>query len=102
MKVFAGVLLSLCSGLTGYAVAAENPQSGSASVYPNRPIRFVIAQSAGGNADFVARAYAQRLSERLGQQIVIDNRPGGAGVIGTEIVSWASPGANVSVPDVAV
>jgi tripartite-type tricarboxylate transporter receptor subunit TctC len=39
----------------------------------------IVAQSSGGNADFVSRAYAQRLAERFGQQIVIDNRPGAAG-----------------------
>ncbi len=64
------------------AVAAD-------SAYPVRPIRLVVAQSAGGNADFVARYYAQRLVESLGQQIVIDNRPGGAGIVGTEIVARA-------------
>jgi tripartite-type tricarboxylate transporter receptor subunit TctC len=63
----------------------------AAQAYPARPIRLVVAQSSGGNADFVARAYGQRLGERLGQQIVIDNRPGGAGIIGTEIVARAVP-----------
>jgi tripartite-type tricarboxylate transporter receptor subunit TctC len=51
----------------------------------------VVAQSSGGNADFISRAYAQRLAERFGQQIVIDNRPGAAGIIGTEIVARAVP-----------
>ena len=63
----------------------------AAQPYPARPIRLVVAQSAGGNADFVARMFAQRLAERVGQQIVIDNRPGGAGIIGTEIVARAVP-----------
>ena len=59
--------------------------------YPSRPIRVVVAQSPGGNADFVARAYSQRLAERFGQQVVVDNRAGGAGIIGTEIVARALP-----------
>jgi len=63
----------------------------AAQSYPARPIRLVVAQSAGGNADFIARAYAQRLAERFGQQIVVDNRPGGAGIIGSEIVARAVP-----------
>ena len=63
----------------------------AAQTYPARPIRLVVAQSAGGNADFVSRQYAQRLAERFGKQIVVDNRPGGAGVIGTEIVARAVP-----------
>jgi tripartite-type tricarboxylate transporter receptor subunit TctC len=63
----------------------------SAQPYPSKPVRMVVAQSAGGNADFVARAYAQRLAERFGQQVVVDNRPGGAGIIGSEIVARAVP-----------
>ena len=63
--------------------------SAAAQPYPARPIRLVVAQSTGGNADFVARAYSQRLAERFGQQIVVDNRAGGAGIIGTEIVARA-------------
>src|SRR2546423_4264746 len=63
----------------------------AAQPYPVKPIRLVVAQSPGGNADFVARQYAQRLAERFGKQIVVDNRPGGAGVIGTEIVARARP-----------
>jgi tripartite-type tricarboxylate transporter receptor subunit TctC len=63
----------------------------AAQSYPARPIRVVVAQSPGGNADFVARAYSQRLAERFGQQVVVDNRAGGAGIIGTEIVARALP-----------
>ncbi len=63
----------------------------AAQAYPSKPIRLVVAQSTGGNADFVSRAYAQKLSERIGQQVVVDNRPGGAGIIGTETVARALP-----------
>ncbi len=92
MKTAAGVLsFGICSALLAYASAAGAQQTAGAAGYPTKPIRFVIAQSVGGNADFVARAYAQRLAERVGQQIVIDNRPGGAGIIGTEIVARALP-----------
>jgi len=59
------------------------------TTYPVKPIRLIVAQSAGGNADFVARYYALALTERLSQQIVIDNRPGGSGVVGTELVARA-------------
>ena len=62
-----------------------------AQTYPSKPIRLVVAQSSGGNADFVARQYSQRLAERFNQQIVVDNRPGGAGIIGSEIVARAVP-----------
>lgn len=59
--------------------------------YPTKPIRLIVAQTAGGNSDMVARAYGQRLGERLGQQIVVDNRGGGSGVIATELVVNAPP-----------
>jgi tripartite-type tricarboxylate transporter receptor subunit TctC len=59
--------------------------------YPIRPIRLVVAQSVGGNADFVSRNYAQRLTERFGKQVVVDNRPGAAGIIATEVVARALP-----------
>jgi len=62
-----------------------------AADYPAKPIRLIVAQSAGGNADFVARYYAQRMTEQFGQQIVIDNRAGGSGVVGTELVAHAPP-----------
>ena len=62
-----------------------------ANDYPTKPIRLIVAQTAGGNSDMVARAYGQRLGERLGQQIVVDNRGGGSGIIATEIVANAQP-----------
>src|SRR5215210_755194 len=78
-------IVIIATGLAALLVAC----SAAAQLYPTRPVRLVVAQSAGGNADFVARQYAQRLGERFGKQIVVDNRPGGAGVIGTEIVARA-------------
>jgi len=57
-----------------------------AQAYPSRPVRVVVPAPAGGGTDIVARLIGQRLSERLGQQFVIDNRPGGGGNIGTEAV----------------
>lgn len=85
--------LTLALAALGIAAsaAAQTASTGSGHAYPAKPIRLVVAQSTGGNADFVARAYAQRLAERFGQQIVVDNRPGGAGIIGTEIVARALP-----------
>ncbi len=59
--------------------------------YPTKPIRLIVAQTAGGNSDMVARAYGLRLSERLGQQLVVDNRGGGSGIIATELVVHAPP-----------
>ena len=62
-----------------------------AQTYPSRPVQWIVCFSAGGDADFTARLIGQWLSERLGQQFVIDNRPGGGTNIGTEAVVRASP-----------
>jgi tripartite-type tricarboxylate transporter receptor subunit TctC len=59
--------------------------------YPERPIRFIIPQSPGGASDTVGRVVARGLSDRLGQQVVVDNRPGATGNIGHEIVKHAIP-----------
>src|SRR3954470_7009428 len=58
--------------------------------YPDRPVRVVVPVAAGGGVDVMARLLAQKLSERLGQQFVVENRAGAAGVIGTKAVI-ASP-----------
>jgi tripartite-type tricarboxylate transporter receptor subunit TctC len=70
--------------LTPHAAAA-------ADVYPARPIRFVVAFPPGGGTDIIARSIAQKLAERLAQQVVVDNRPGAGGNIGTDIVAKSAP-----------
>jgi tripartite-type tricarboxylate transporter receptor subunit TctC len=62
----------------------------AAADYPQRPVRLVVPYAAGGSTDTVARIVGARLSERLGQQIVIDNRTGAGTLIGTEIVQHAT------------
>jgi tripartite-type tricarboxylate transporter receptor subunit TctC len=63
----------------------------SALDYPTRPVRFVVGYPAGGATDILARLVGQRLSERLGQQFVIENKPGAGNNIGTEAVVNAEP-----------
>jgi tripartite-type tricarboxylate transporter receptor subunit TctC len=62
-----------------------------AQTYPTRPVRIIVGFSPGGAVDITARLMAQWLSERLGQQFVIENRPGAASTVGTEAVVKAAP-----------
>src|SRR5262245_66584909 len=59
--------------------------------YPNRPVRVVVFVPAGGGADLLARVMGQKLGEVLGQTVVVDNRAGMGGVIGTSVVAKANP-----------
>ena len=74
-------------------VTAMNASVGIAaqSDYPSRPVRFVVGFPPGGGADTATRSIAGKLGQLLGQQIIIDNRPGASGNIGTEIVARSSP-----------
>jgi len=74
-----------CSLVSGAAQSAESER------YPNRPIRYVVGGSVGGGADSLARAIGQKLAERWGQQVIVDNRPGGGGIVASEIVAKSAP-----------
>ena len=80
MRVSAALALTLALASVGSANAD----------YPDKPVRVVVPVAAGGGVDVMARLLAQKLSERLGQQFVVENRAGAAGVIGTKAVI-ASP-----------
>lgn len=79
-RIIVSVMLVLVAG-HGYAAEA----------YPYRPIRFIIPFPPGGANDIVARLLGPRLTEQLGQQIIVDNRPGAAGVIALELTARAQP-----------
>ena len=72
-------------------MAAPSAVAQTAERYPSRPIRVVIPFAPGGNADTLTRTASQKVSESVGQQLVIDNRSGGNGNIGMEIVARAAP-----------
>ena len=64
---------------------------GLAHAYPDRPVRLVVPYPPGGGTDVIGRLLAQRLGDRLGQQVIVENRGGAGGVIGTDIVAKAAP-----------
>ena len=64
---------------------------GDAATFPVRPLRIIVPFAPGGPNDILARLVGQRLSEAWGQQVIIDNRPGGGTVIGTELAAKSAP-----------
>lgn len=70
---------------------AQGPSTGSGQAYPAKPVRIVVPFAPGGNVDLVARGVGQRLSEGLGQQVIIDNRPGSSALLGTHLVAKSAP-----------
>ncbi len=81
-------MLKTCSLVLGLAFFYVH--DAAAQNYPQRPIRAVVPLAPGGGTDTVARLVASKLSELLGQQIVVDNRGGGGGVVGTDLVAKAA------------
>ena len=82
--LFAGVFAGAAAATNGSALAAQ-------PAYPERPVRLIIPQATGGGSDTIGRYITQKLGESLGQQFVVDNRPGAAGMLGADIVRQATP-----------
>jgi tripartite-type tricarboxylate transporter receptor subunit TctC len=83
--------LSLVTALAVWGVAALAAPAGAAEEYPSRPVRLVIGFAPGGTTDISARLIAQGLSELWGQQVVVENRPGAATVIASQLVAQSPP-----------
>ena len=80
-----GLLMLAASGMIAGAPSAD------AQNFPTRPIRWIVPVPAGATTDIVTRLVAQKINEAWGQQVIVDNRPGGAFVIGSDIVAKAVP-----------
>lgn len=80
----AALFTALGAGMICSAPAAQ-------AAYPERPIRLIVPQATGGGSDTIARFITQKLGDNLGQQFVVDNRPGAAGMLGAELVKQATP-----------
>jgi tripartite-type tricarboxylate transporter receptor subunit TctC len=73
------------------ALAPSSPTQAQAQAWPVKPIRLVVPYPPGGSTDLLARSMGQKLGEALGQQIIVDNRAGASGMLGSEIVARAAP-----------
>jgi len=73
------------------AVALALAGTAAAQTYPTKPIRIIAPFAPGGGTDFIARVAAQKMTESLGQQVIVDNRPGAGGSIGAELGAKAAP-----------
>jgi tripartite-type tricarboxylate transporter receptor subunit TctC len=95
IPAFAGMTWKVFWFAASLAATFASPSISHAqtSTYPQRPIRLIVGFTPGGSTDLVGRMLGARLSERLGQQVVIDNRPGASGIIAAELVSKAQPTA---------
>lgn len=87
-RVTSALLSCVLAAISTTSLAADKAATGD---YPNRSVRFIVPYTPGAINDFVARLTAQRLTEAWGKQVVVDNRPGGGTLIGTDLVAKANP-----------
>lgn len=91
MKTIATIALACSVGMLGAGQEAAAQGKTTAAEYPNRPVRLLVPYAAGGPTDIMARLVGQKLVERWGQNVVIDNRAGASGNIGTALVMRSNP-----------
>lgn len=91
MKKIMLCAVSIATLLSSSLVGAQTTAQSAAQAFPNKPIRFVVPFPPGGGNDILARALAPKMSEILGQQVVIDNRAGAGGNIGADFVAKSPP-----------
>lgn len=87
-----GILKRLAAMVTVACTIALAPLTGAAAQdFPSRPVRFIVPYAAGGSGDLLARLLGEKLSKKWGQQVVVDNRAGAGGLIGTEAAARSEP-----------
>ena len=91
MRRYSSRCFTITAGTVMLSAVFALPPARAQDNFPNRPIRLLIPMAAGGSSDILMRTLSPKMSEMLGQQIVIDNRPGANGVIGEEMVARAAP-----------
>lgn len=91
MKCVAKVLLWLAATAMATGAAAQTASTGSGQAYPIRAIRVIIPAGAGDSCDVLSRLVGHKVSEKLGQQLAIDNRPGAGGQLGLQMIAKAPP-----------
>lgn len=91
MKCVSKVLLWLAATAMATGAAAQTTSTGSGQAYPNRTIRVIIPAGAGDSCDVLSRLVGHKVSEKLGQQLAIDNRPGAGGQLGLQMIAKAPP-----------
>lgn len=79
-----------CAAMAAMAIVPA-PEGAAQAPFPSRPVQMIVPYTPGGGADVIVRGVAQRLAEAWGRNVVIDNRPGASGMIGTELVARAEP-----------
>jgi tripartite-type tricarboxylate transporter receptor subunit TctC len=88
MRLSRREILHLAAGAAALPAASHTAW---AQTYPARPVRIIVGSAAGGLTDITARLIGQWLSERLGQQFIVENRPGAGTNVATEVVAHARP-----------
>src|SRR3984893_11408221 len=82
-------LMGACVGLL--AIMASASAQEDLSKYPTRAIHIIVGFAAGGGNDIIARIFGQKLSDELGQPVVVENKPGGGAIVGTDYVAKSPP-----------
>src|SRR2546430_11406642 len=90
MKRIASWLAILIVSLAAGAAGAQQ--------YPSKPVKIIVGFAPGGGSDFIARVIAQKLTERLGTQVIVENRPGAGSVLGSEVAAKQPPARPTPLP----